>query len=118
MGLWRSPEERDARKAVSDAEKKCRKSRWEGIKELAKELEGRYNSVIAVRHELRKTREKLEEKELENKEKKILGQPEADLKTERDAVTKAEELLKTREELLKIIEKRAKTKYPDIFNFL
>ena len=118
MRLWMSHEEETAREKVRSAAAKHQKNRWTEIKQLAEELEQRYDSLAVVRDEHIKARQALEEKELQNLEKKALGQPEADLSAERDVVKKAEDLLKAREGLVRVSEQRAKARYPNLFNFL
>ena len=118
MKFWISHEEERAREKIRDVAAKHRKNRLTEIKQLAEELEQRYDSLAVARDEYIKARQALEEKELQNLEKKALGQPEADLSVETDAVKKTEDLLKAREGLVRVSEQRAKAKYPNPFNFL
>lgn len=112
------PEVKDVKDAVTDAAKKCRKNRWDDIKEIAEELTCKYDIVIEARSKFREAREKLEELEAEAKVTQASGEKAPDLDQAKEAVKKTQILLQALEDQLRLKERRAKHKYPDVFRFL
>ena len=112
------PGAKDIRDVVTDAAKKSRRNRWDDVKEIATELSGKYDTVIEARSKFREARLTLEDLEAQTKVAQVSGQKAPDLDQAKEAVEKTRILLQALEDQLRITERRAKQKYPDVFRFL
>jgi uncharacterized coiled-coil protein SlyX len=90
----------------------------EEVRELAMRLRKAYEYLLRARRELAVAQEELEDSRIVNLERKVQGQPEIDLKPLETKVAELRKKCEEAEQLVRLLERKAKQTDPQFFDFL
>jgi uncharacterized coiled-coil protein SlyX len=90
----------------------------EEVRQLAERLQRAYGYLLQARRELAAAQDELEENRIRNLEMKVQGQPEIDLKPLETKVAELRKKCEEAEQLVRLLERKAKQTDPQFFDFL